>query len=91
MIGDATPTTLVNDSMRSEATPRRRSRASSATKSDRLGKVQRARRQGRGRYRIGWRIVELNETLRATTDIRSHARPVMQHLVDQLGEPSTSP
>lgn len=42
--------------------------------------------EGRGRYRIGWRIVELNETLRTTIDIRSHARPVMQRLVDQLGE-----
>lgn len=42
--------------------------------------------RGRGRYRIGWRIVALNETLRAGTDIRCHARPVMQRLVDQLGE-----
>lgn len=42
----------------------------------------------RGRYRIGWRIVELSETLRGSVDIRSAAAPVLQDLVDRYGETS---
>ena len=42
----------------------------------------------RGRYRIGWRIVELSETLRGTVDVRSAAAPVLQELVDRYGETS---
>lgn len=41
---------------------------------------------GRGRYRIGWRVVELGETLRGSVDVRSFARPVMQELALCLGE-----
>lgn len=40
----------------------------------------------RGRYRIGWRIVELGETMRGTVDIRSAAAPVLQDLVERFGE-----
>ncbi|MCR3721914.1 MULTISPECIES: IclR family transcriptional regulator [Prauserella salsuginis group] len=42
----------------------------------------------RGRYRIGWRIVELGETLRGTVDVRSVAAPVLQELADRFGETS---
>jgi DNA-binding IclR family transcriptional regulator len=34
-----------------------------------------------GRYRLGWKIVELSETLLATTELRSVARPVMEELM----------
>ncbi|MEU4377217.1 IclR family transcriptional regulator [Pseudonocardia alni] len=40
----------------------------------------------RGRYRIGWRVVEMNETLRGSVDVRSTAAPVLQDLVDRYGE-----
>lgn len=40
----------------------------------------------RGRYRIGWRVVELGETLRSTTDVRSCAAPIIDRLVETLGE-----
>lgn len=40
----------------------------------------------RGRYRIGWRVAELNETLRGTVDVRSVASPILEQLVDQYGE-----
>jgi DNA-binding IclR family transcriptional regulator len=43
-------------------------------------------KRGHGRYRIGWRVVELGDTLRGTADLRGHARPVMQELVGMLGE-----
>lgn len=42
----------------------------------------------RGRYRIGWRIVELSETLRGSVDVRSVAVPVLQDLVRRYGETS---
>lgn len=42
----------------------------------------------RGRYRIGWRIVELSETLRGSLDVRSAAEPVLQDLVQRYGETS---
>lgn len=42
--------------------------------------------RSRGRYRIGWRIVELGETLRASVDVRSAAAPVLQDLVERYGE-----
>lgn len=41
---------------------------------------------GRGRYRIGWRVVELGETLRAATDVRAHAAPVLRALHERYGE-----
>lgn len=44
--------------------------------------------RSRGRYRIGWRVVELGETLRGTVDVRSAAAPVLQDLVDRFGETS---
>ena len=34
-----------------------------------------------GRYRLGWKIVELSETLLATTELRTIARPVMEELI----------
>lgn len=42
--------------------------------------------RGRGRYRIGWRIVELNQTLKGTVDVRSCAAPVLQTLSEKYGE-----
>lgn len=40
----------------------------------------------RGRYRLGWRIVELHETLRASVDLRAVAAPVLAQLSGSLGE-----
>lgn len=42
----------------------------------------------RGRYRIGWRVVELAEALRGRLDVRSIAAPVLDNLVAQHGETS---
>jgi DNA-binding IclR family transcriptional regulator len=42
--------------------------------------------RSRGRYRIGWRVVELNETMRSTVDVRSLALPTLQNLVKTQGE-----
>ncbi len=44
--------------------------------------------KGRGRYRIGWRVVELSETLRGTVNVRSVARAVLERLVRDYGETS---
>ncbi|MEZ5116537.1 MAG: IclR family transcriptional regulator [Candidatus Nanopelagicales bacterium] len=41
---------------------------------------------GRGRYRLGWRIVELYETMRAGTNLRSLAAPVLRALNEETGE-----
>lgn len=41
---------------------------------------------GRGRYRLGWRVVELYETLRAGIDLREVAAPVLRWLNEQTGE-----
>lgn len=42
--------------------------------------------RGRGRYRIGWRIIELNEVLRASLDLRALASVPLQDLAKQLRE-----
>lgn len=41
---------------------------------------------GRGRYRLGWRIVELYETMRAGLDLRLAAAPVIHSLNEETGE-----
>lgn len=38
-----------------------------------------------GRYRLGWRIVEMNRTLFSTTGSLAGTRPVLRQLADQLG------
>jgi DNA-binding IclR family transcriptional regulator len=38
------------------------------------------------RYRLGWRLVTLSETLLATTELRKEARPVMEDLAAQYQE-----
>jgi DNA-binding IclR family transcriptional regulator len=38
------------------------------------------------RYRLGWRLVTLSETLLATTELRKEARPVMDELAAQYQE-----
>jgi|SRR5215216_1847827 len=38
-------------------------------------------RRARGRYRLGWRLFELSQTLLDTTEFRSEARKVMEELV----------
>jgi DNA-binding IclR family transcriptional regulator len=40
----------------------------------------------RGRYRLGWRIVDLSEALLATTTLRTVARPFMKELIDTYQE-----
>lgn len=39
-----------------------------------------------GRYRIGWRILELADVHRSSTDIRAVAQPVLERLVLEHGE-----
>lgn len=46
------------------------------------------RRTGWGRYRLGWRLFELSQTLLETTEFRTEARKVMQELVEEWGETS---
>jgi IclR family transcriptional regulator, KDG regulon repressor len=45
-----------------------------------LGKTE------KGRYRLGWRLVALSETLLATTELRREARPIMDELAAQYQE-----
>lgn len=40
----------------------------------------------RGRYRIGWRVMELSETLRGTINVRSVGYPILERLVQKYGE-----
>lgn len=42
--------------------------------------------RSRGRYRIGWRIVELNQTLQGTVDVRTCAAPILRSLSEKYGE-----
>lgn len=42
--------------------------------------------RARGRYRLGWRVVELNASLRGSVDVRSVAFPVLRRLADKHGE-----
>lgn len=44
------------------------------------------RRSGPGQYRLGWRLLELGQTLLQTTEFRTEARSVMQELVASWGE-----
>jgi DNA-binding IclR family transcriptional regulator len=44
------------------------------------------RRVGPGRYRLGWRLLELGQTLLKTTEFRDEARAVMQEMVARWGE-----
>lgn len=39
-----------------------------------------------GRYRVGWRVLELAEVQRRTLDLRAAARPVLEKVVEDLGE-----
>jgi DNA-binding IclR family transcriptional regulator len=39
-----------------------------------------------GRYRLGWRLVTLSETLLATTELRCEARPILEELAAQYQE-----
>ncbi len=39
-----------------------------------------------GRYRLGWWLVTLSETLLATTELRREARPIIEELADQYRE-----
>jgi DNA-binding IclR family transcriptional regulator len=44
--------------------------------------------RARGRYRVGWRVIELGETLRGTVNVRTVAYPVLEQLVKDYGETS---
>ena len=39
-----------------------------------------------GRYRLGWRLVTLSETLLATSELRCEARPILEELAAQYQE-----
>ncbi len=39
-----------------------------------------------GRYRLGWRLVSLSETLLTTTELRREARPIIEELAGQCQE-----
>ena len=43
-------------------------------------------RMAKGRYRLGWRLFELSQTLLDTTEFRVEARKVMKELVECWGE-----
>lgn len=40
----------------------------------------------RGRYRLGWRVVELSETVRSGVNLRSCAAPILEKFVEKYGE-----
>lgn len=42
--------------------------------------------RARGRYRVGWRVLELSETLRGSANVRTIGYPVLEQLVDEYGE-----
>lgn len=44
------------------------------------------RRTGTGRYRLGWRLIDLGQVLSETTLFRVEAVPVMENLVARYGE-----
>ncbi len=43
-------------------------------------------RTGEGRYRLGWRLVAMSDTLLETTELCREARPVMQELAEKYRE-----
>jgi DNA-binding IclR family transcriptional regulator len=49
-----------------------------------LTEIGLTRRASGGRYRLGWRIVELNRTLDHTTGLVASARPVLRQLADEF-------
>lgn len=44
------------------------------------------RRTRAGRYRLGWRVISLNQILKDTTEIQAEAHRAMEHLVSLFGE-----
>lgn len=42
--------------------------------------------RGKGRYRLGWRVVELSETMRGSVDVRSCGAATLERLVEKYGE-----
>ena len=42
--------------------------------------------RSRGRYRIGWRIVELNQTVQGSVDVKTCGAPILQSLSEKYGE-----
>lgn len=42
--------------------------------------------RARGRYRLGWRVVELSHTLEATVDVRACASSILRRLAHKYGE-----
>lgn len=43
------------------------------------------RRAGGNRYRLGWKLLTLSSTVLDSSDVRTHARPVMECLVAKVG------
>ena len=44
------------------------------------------RRTDKARYRLGWRVMAMNQILLDTTDFRPEARRIMEYLVSRFGE-----
>ncbi len=42
--------------------------------------------RAKGRYRLGWRVVELSETMRGSVDVRSCGASTLERLVEKYGE-----
>ncbi len=51
-----------------------------------LEQVRLLGKNAEGRYRLGWRLVTLSETLLTTTQLRCEARPIMEELAEQYRE-----
>jgi DNA-binding IclR family transcriptional regulator len=51
-----------------------------------LATVGLLRRTQHGRYRLGWRVLSLNQVLSDTTDFRRYAHPVLHQLGERCGE-----
>ncbi len=51
-----------------------------------LAQIGFLKKNERGRYRLGWRLVTMSETLLATTELRKEARPEMEGLAERYKE-----
>ena len=72
--------------VREAATKLRIAKSSAHDLMSSLAKLGFLNRTEENRYRLGWRLVTLSETLLATTELRKEAHPVMEELAAQYQE-----